>query len=105
MSSDLLHLIRDAEKKAEQIINDATLEAQKIIEEARSEARKILIQANTTKLDIEIDQLKKIRQKYQAEVEALGTQTKNRIKELEEQASKNMEKAINFAVQSIMEGR
>ncbi|MHA2202067.1 MAG: hypothetical protein ACW991_00095 [Candidatus Hodarchaeales archaeon] len=103
MTNDLLHLIRNAEQKAEQIINDATLEAQKIIEEARSEAKQILIQANTTKLDIETDQVKKIREKHQAEVEKLETNAKNRINEIEEQASKNKQKAIDFAVRSILE--
>ncbi|UCG02358.1 MAG: hypothetical protein JSW11_22580 [Candidatus Heimdallarchaeota archaeon] len=103
MTSDLLHLIRDAEKKAEQIINDASLEAQKIIEEARSEAKQLLLQVNSTKLDIETDQLKKIREKYQAEVEELESQAKNRIKELKEQAHKNTEKAVDFVIQSILE--
>lgn len=104
MTNDLLHLIRDAEKKAGQIIKEATLEAQKIIEEARSEAKQILIQATTIKLDTETEKLKKIRNKYQTEVEELEAQAKKRIKELEEQASKSMEEAVEFVVQSILEG-
>ncbi len=103
MTGDLLHLIRDVEKKAEKIINDATIEAQRIIEEARSEAKELLIQVSTIKSEIQTDQLKKIRQKLQTKIDELETQAKVRKKELEEQFSKNMEKAVDFVTRSILE--
>ena len=103
MSGDLLHLIRDAEKKAEKIISDATLEAQRIIEEARSEAKQILLQAESKKADNNTDRLKRTREEYQAKIQELETQLKNQKAKSEKQASSNSEKAINFVVSSILE--
>ncbi len=103
MSGDLLHLIRDAEKKSEKIISDATLEAQRIIEEARSEAKKILTQAKSKKTDNNTDRLKITRKEYQAKIQELETQLKKQKAKSEKQASSNTEKAIDFVVSSILE--
>ncbi|MFX0015195.1 MAG: hypothetical protein ACFFB2_10365 [Promethearchaeota archaeon] len=103
MTNDLLHLIRDAEKKAEKIINDANLEAQKIIEEARSEAKQLLAEARAAKSDTQTDQINKIQKKLQTDIKEIEIQVKNQKEELKARASKNMAEAIDFVTRSILE--
>lgn len=102
MSGDLLHLIRDAEKKAEKIINDATLEARKIIEEARSEAKQILRQASTGEIKEESKQLVKTREKYKAKILELEIEGEKQRNELKEKASKKKEEAIDYVTRAIL---
>ena len=103
VAGDLLHLIRGAEKKAEEIVQKATDESKELIKQAKASAGNLLNEVEKKKL---IDKNKgqlNIQDKINVQKKQLMTDFRTQEETLRKKASEKEEEAIALVVKSILD--
>ncbi len=102
MAGDLLHLIRDAERKAEKLEKDAEEESKALIDKARESAKEMLEQASRTKTDRSTKSKEKIQIEVERQKKEIIGSFKKKEEELKEKVSANRQKGIELILDSIL---
>jgi vacuolar-type H+-ATPase subunit H len=102
MAGNLLHLIRDAERKAEKLVQDAEQESKALISKAR-ETAKVMIEETERKRTTGTE---KNKGDIQNEVDKQKTELlqlyKNKEDAFKEKVATNRQKGIDYVVESIL---
>lgn len=96
MINEVISSILEAEKKAEQIVKDSAVTSRAILEDAESQSRKIKAAANEEIKNERKDKLAKANKEaedlYKKEIEKAKLSSSKK----KEEASKNVDKAVEF---------
>jgi vacuolar-type H+-ATPase subunit H len=104
VAGDLLHLIRGAEKKAEEIVQKATSESKELIKQAKVSAGNLLEGIEKRKQVDENRGQSNTQDKINVQKEQLMTDFQAREENLRKQASEKQEKGIELVIKSILNG-
>ncbi|MDI3535072.1 MAG: V/A-type H+/Na+-transporting ATPase subunit [Thermosediminibacterales bacterium] len=102
MAVEEIKAIKEAEKEAEKILADAKRKAAQIVKEAKEEAENLI--ADTIK-NAEAEGrilVQKAEESSKKEVDGIKSEYEQKWKAMEQQALKNMDKAVNFIVERIV---
>jgi vacuolar-type H+-ATPase subunit H len=103
VAGDLLHLIRGAEKKAEEIVQKATDESKEIIKQAKVSAGNLLEEVEKKKQADEHKGQSNIQDKITVHKERLMTDFRTKEETLKKRASEKEEEGINLVIKSILD--
>ncbi len=103
MDTEVLMEIRDAEKKADDIIERAKGEKDSIIQEASLNSSKLLESKEDEIIKQQEKKLSEFRDKSKLIKEEKISESRNTIKQLKSNADKNAAKAVDFAMKKFEE--
>ncbi len=103
MAGDLLHLIRDAEKKAEVIVQEATVESKAVISRAKESAKRLLQESVVIKKSSEEDSQSAIQGKITGKKNELMTDFQAKESALKEKVVNNKQEAIETVLKLILD--
>ncbi len=103
MAGELLHLIRDAEKKAEKIEQEATVESKAVLTRAKETAKRLLQDSTTTKQVDDANIQSEIQNQITDQKEQLTSKFQEKEEELKENAVKNRQEAVETVLKMVLE--
>jgi vacuolar-type H+-ATPase subunit H len=103
MAGDLLHLIRDAERKAEEIIQEATTESKLVISHAKESAKQLLQESEATKKDFNENLQSVIQDQIADQKGRLMSDFHQKESDLKEKAANKKQDAIETVLKMILE--
>ena len=103
MTSDLLHLIRDAEKKAEEIVQEATTESKVAISRAKESAKQLLQESETTMKNIDENLQSGIQDQIADQKGKLMSNFHQKETDLKEKVANKKQEAIETVLKMVLE--
>ncbi|MHA1975945.1 MAG: hypothetical protein ACW98F_05135 [Candidatus Hodarchaeales archaeon] len=103
MAGDLLHLIRDAEKKAEEIIQEASVESKAVLTRARESAKQLLQESTTAKVDEDVNLQSTIQNQITDQKEQLLSKFQANEVKIKEIVASNKQEAIETVLKMVLE--
>ncbi|PWI46662.1 hypothetical protein CEE45_15655 [Candidatus Heimdallarchaeota archaeon B3_Heim] len=103
MAGELLHLIRDAEKKAEKIEQEATVESKAVLIRAKETAKRLLQDSTTTKQVDDVNIQSEIQNQISDQKEQLTSKFREKEEDLKENAVKNRQEAVETVLKMVLE--
>ncbi len=103
MAGELLHLIRDAEKKAEKIEQEATVESKAVLTRAKETAKRLLQDSTTTKQMDDANIQSEIQNQITDQKEQLTSKFQEKEEDLKENAVKNRQEAVETVLKMVLE--
>ncbi len=103
MAGDLLHLIRDAEKKAEEIVQEATTESKVVISRAKESAKQLLQESETTMKNIDENLQSVIHDQIADQKGKLMSDFHQKETDLKEKGANKKQEAIETVLKMVLE--
>ena len=103
MAGELLHLIRDAEKKAEKIEQEATVESKAVLTRAKETAKRLFQDSTTTKQVDDANIQSEIQNQITDQKEQLTSKFQEKEEEIKENAVKNRQEAVETVLKMVLE--
>lgn len=102
MTIEEIKAVKEAEKEAEKIRIDAQKRAAQIIKEAKNKAEELIEQAIKEAEHEGTNMVRDAEESSSKEVDNIKKEYEQKYKVMEEQAFKNMDKAVNFIMERIV---
>ena len=103
MAGDLLHLIRGAEKKAEEIVQEATVESKAVISSAKDSAKRLLQESSALKIDDDANLKSTIQDQINDQKEQLSSKFHANEEMIKENVASNRQEAIETVLKMVLE--
>ena len=103
MAGELLHLIRDAEKKAEKIEQEATVESKAVLTRAKETTKRLIQDSTTTKQVDDVNIQSEIQNQISDQKEQLTSKFREKEEDLKENAVKNRQEAVETVLKMVLE--